>query len=71
MIVVSHMSVLQILSGYFTDKSWQEIGERSPHFLLFPRPANTPLVVEMPFPAGTVIQLTPNQYGWREEVIHL
>ena len=47
-LVVSHMSTLQVLHGYFTNKGWDEIGKTS-------------------FPAGVVIQLTPNQYGWVEE----
>jgi broad specificity phosphatase PhoE/predicted kinase len=52
MLIVSHMSVLQILRGYMMNKSWEEIPET-------------------PFPAGALVQYTPNQYGWKEEVFEL
>jgi hypothetical protein len=51
-LIVSHMSVLQLLSGYFMDRPWDQIAKT-------------------PFPAGTVVQYTPNQYGWTEEVFRL
>lgn len=51
-LVVSHLSTLQVLYGYFVDCPV----EKSPQLSL---------------PMHTVIQLTPHQYGWKEERFQL